>query len=133
MPNTLELTTNPFKRPMNTLQKQWYRILIARKLGYGSPRQPAEVTVTKCQKRYQQSFHRYNRQFREEIKQLEAMQPSAIDAMRFHRTFAITTLWLPLHSLREINLTLEQLEKVLSVKERRRLQHILKYGIGNHR
>ncbi|XP_005182071.1 uncharacterized protein LOC101890313 [Musca domestica] len=137
MPHTLELTTNPFKRPMNALQKQWYRILIARKLGYGSPRQQAEVTEesyqTKCLKRYQQSFHRYNRQFREEIKQLEAMQPSAIDAMRLHRTFAITTLWLPLHSLREINLTLEQLEKVLSVKERRRLQHILKYGIGNHR
>ncbi|XP_061394710.1 uncharacterized protein LOC133330270 [Musca vetustissima] len=122
---------------MNALQKQWYRILIARKLGYGSPRQQAEVTEEsyqiKCRKRYQQSFHRYNRQFREEIKQLEAMQPSAIDAMRLHRTFAITTLWLPLHSLREINLTLEQLEKVLSVKERRRLQHILKYGIGNHR
>lgn len=35
----MDLSTNPFKRPMNALQKQWYRILIARKLGYGSPRQ----------------------------------------------------------------------------------------------
>lgn len=39
----------------------------------------------KCQKRYRQSFHHYNRQFRHEIKQLEAMQSSAIDAMRVHR------------------------------------------------
>ncbi|XP_013107854.1 uncharacterized protein LOC106087377 [Stomoxys calcitrans] len=131
----MDASSNPFKRPMNALQKQWYRILIARKLGYGSPRQPPveeDTYETKCQKRYQQSFHRYNRQFRQEIKQLEAMQPSAIDAMRVHRTFAITTLWLPLHSLREINLTLDQLEKVLSAKERRRLQHILKYGIGHN-
>lgn len=44
------------------------------------------------------------------------------------RTFAITTLWLPLHSKREINATLETLEKVLTVKERRRLEEILKRG-----
>lgn len=29
----MDFTTNPFKRPMNALQKQWYRILIARKVG----------------------------------------------------------------------------------------------------
>lgn len=29
----MDLSINPFKRPMNTLQKQWYRILIARKVG----------------------------------------------------------------------------------------------------
>ncbi|KAI8130232.1 hypothetical protein FF38_06657 [Lucilia cuprina] len=130
----MDFSVNPFKRPMNTLQKQWYRILIARKVGISTqnePLQPLEDTYqTKCRKRYKQAFHCYNQQFRKEIKQLEAMQPSAIDAMRVHRTFAITTLWLPLHSKREINLTLEQLENVLSVKERRRLQHILKYGIG---
>ncbi|TMW54503.1 hypothetical protein DOY81_000495 [Sarcophaga bullata] len=130
----METKPNPFKRPMNALQKQWYRILLARKVGIipcNKKIQPIEDSYqTICRKRYKQAFHRYNQQFRKEIQQLEAMQPTAIDAMRVHRTFAITTLWLPLHSKREINLTLEQLENVLSAKERRRLQHILKYGIG---
>lgn len=40
---------------------------------------------TTCRKRYKQAFHRYNQQFHKEIKQLEAMQPTAIDAMRVHR------------------------------------------------
>lgn len=40
---------------------------------------------TKCRRRYEQAFHCYNQQFRKEIKQLEAMQPSARDAMRLHR------------------------------------------------
>uniref|UniRef100_A0A1A9UMS6 Uncharacterized protein n=1 Tax=Glossina austeni TaxID=7395 RepID=A0A1A9UMS6_GLOAU len=105
----MDTSVNLFQRPMNALQKQWYRLLLARK-------------------RYKEAFHRYNQQFHKEIKHLEAMQPSAMDAMRIHRTFAITTLWPPLHSKREINLTLAQLEKVLSVNERRRLQQILKYG-----
>lgn len=26
---------NPFKRPMNALQKQWYRVLLARRVGFG--------------------------------------------------------------------------------------------------
>lgn len=41
---------------------------------------------TICRKRYKQAFQCYNQQFRKEIKQLEAMQPSAIDAMRVHRS-----------------------------------------------
>ncbi|XP_054083738.1 uncharacterized protein LOC105210881 isoform X1 [Zeugodacus cucurbitae] len=79
-----------------------------------------------CQRRYMDAFRRYNAQFRKEVQQHELMQPTAIDAMRVHRTFAITTMWPPLHSKREINLTLEQLENVLSVKERWRLEEILK-------
>lgn len=90
-----------------------------------------------CRKRYAASFRRYNECFRREMAKHEEMQRCAIDAMRVHRwalrtnhlkysfliegnlnkptdnrTFAITTLWLPLHSKREINSTLETLEKV---------------------
>ncbi|XP_055919055.1 uncharacterized protein LOC129951071 [Eupeodes corollae] len=120
---------NPFKRPMNALQKQWYRVLIARKVGAAAqqlkPRNKDQSYQSVCYQRYKNAFRIYNQQFNNEIEKLEAMQPRAIDAMRLHRSFAITTLWLPLHSKREINLTLEQLEKVLSVKERRRLEQIL--------
>ncbi|XP_018796590.1 PREDICTED: uncharacterized protein LOC108973653 [Bactrocera latifrons] len=127
----LEYDTNPFKRPMNALQKQWYRVLIARRVGYGPPLSSSNANQTQtyqqvCQRRYMDAFRRYNAQFRKEVQQHELMQPTAIDAMRVHRTFAITTLWPPLHSKREINLTLEQLENVLSVKERWRLEEILK-------
>ncbi|XP_014087309.1 uncharacterized protein [Bactrocera oleae] len=126
----LEYDTNPFKRPMNALQKQWYRVLIARRVGYGPSRSSndnqTQTYQQVCQWRYMDAFRRYNAQFRKEVQQHELMQPTAIDAMRVHRTFAITTLWPPLHSKREINLTLEQLENVLSVKERWRLEEILK-------
>uniref|UniRef100_A0A1A9VZL4 Uncharacterized protein n=1 Tax=Glossina brevipalpis TaxID=37001 RepID=A0A1A9VZL4_9MUSC len=129
----MDTSINLFQRPMNALQKQWYRLLLARKIGFQVEEKTKETDTeetysTICQKRYKEAFHRYNQQFRKEFKHLEAMQPSAMDAMRIHRTFAITTLWPPLHSKREINLTLAQLDKVLSVNERRRLQEILKYG-----
>ncbi|KAH8324187.1 hypothetical protein KR074_001203 [Drosophila pseudoananassae] len=139
---------NPFKRPMNALQKQWYRVLLARRVGFGQRPPPDEKEVTYsdiCRKRYAASFRRYNERFRREMAKHEEMQRCAIDAMRVHRTFAITTLWLPLHSKREINSTLETLEQVrhclnlrcmprlrdisvqvLTAKERRRLQEILK-------
>lgn len=37
---------NPFKRPMNALQKQWYRVLLARRVGFGQrePQDEKEVT-----------------------------------------------------------------------------------------
>ncbi|XP_017856666.1 PREDICTED: uncharacterized protein LOC108609457 [Drosophila arizonae] len=120
---------NPFKRPMNTLQKQWYRVLLARRVGFGQRPQPSEKEPTYadiCHRRYVAAFRRYNERFRWEMGMHEQMQRCAIDAMRVHRTFSITTLWLPLHSKREINSTLETLEKVLTVKERRRLEEILK-------
>ncbi|XP_030238846.1 uncharacterized protein LOC115562153 [Drosophila navojoa] len=120
---------NPFKRPMNTLQKQWYRVLLARRVGFGQRPQPSEKEPTYadiCHRRYVAAFRRYNERFRWEMAMHEQMQRCAIDAMRVHRTFSITTLWLPLHSKREINSTLETLEKVLTVKERRRLEEILK-------
>ncbi|EDW75901.1 uncharacterized protein Dwil_GK14951 [Drosophila willistoni] len=120
---------NPFKRPMNTLQKQWYRVLLARRVGFGQrpPKDDREPTYADvCQKRYAAAFRQYNERFRHEMAKHEEMQRCAIDAMRVHRTFAITTLWLPLHSKREINATLETLEQVLTIKERRRLQEILK-------
>ncbi|KAM8715967.1 hypothetical protein ACLKA7_002928 [Drosophila subpalustris] len=120
---------NPFKRPMNALQKQWYRVLLARRVGFGqrTPQDEKELTYADiCHRRYVAAFRRYNERFRWEMSMHEQMQRCAIDAMRVHRTFAITTLWLPLHSKREINSTLETLEKVLTVKERRRLEEILK-------
>ncbi|XP_037957525.1 uncharacterized protein LOC119687319 [Teleopsis dalmanni] len=126
----MEKNINPFKRPMNALQTQWYRILLARRVGI-QPTPPKNVNEDKkpyqniCRKRYLTAFQRYNKQFVREIEQLEAMQPSAIDAMRIHRSFSITTFWPPLHSKHEINLTLEHLEKVLSLRERRRLEAVL--------
>ncbi|XP_016934117.2 uncharacterized protein [Drosophila suzukii] len=126
---------NPFKRPMNALQKQWYRVLLARRVGFGQRPPPDEKELTYadiCRKRYTAAFRRYNERFRREMAKHEEMQRCAIDAMRVHRTFAITTLWLPLHSKREINSTLETLEQVLTAKERRRLQEILKQGESWH-
>jgi len=37
---------NPFKRPMNALQKQWYRVLLARRVGFGQrpPQDEKELT-----------------------------------------------------------------------------------------
>lgn len=35
-------SVNPFKRPMNALQKQWYRVLIARRIGFLTPRRGDE-------------------------------------------------------------------------------------------
>ncbi|XP_034667474.1 uncharacterized protein LOC117900986 [Drosophila subobscura] len=122
---------NPFKRPMNALQKQWYRVLLARRVGFGQRPPPDEKELTYadiCRQRYMAAFRRYNERFRREMAKHEEMQSCAIDAMRVHRTFAITTLWLPLHSKQEINSTLETLEQVLSAAERRRLQEILKQG-----
>lgn len=39
----MEFSVNPFKRPMNALQKQWYRILIARKVGISTQNEPFET------------------------------------------------------------------------------------------
>ncbi|XP_030556032.1 uncharacterized protein LOC115759270 [Drosophila novamexicana] len=122
---------NPFKRPMNALQKQWYRVLLARRVGFGQKptqdeKEPTYADI--CHRRYMAAFRRYNERFRWEMAMHEQMQRCAIDAMRVHRTFSITMLWLPLHSKREINSTLETLEKVLTVQERRRLEEILKRG-----
>ncbi|XP_030384636.1 uncharacterized protein LOC115631926 [Scaptodrosophila lebanonensis] len=125
------MEANPFKRPMNALQKQWYRVLLARRVAFGQRPPPDEKELTYadiCHKRYMAAFRRYNERFRREMEKHEQMQRCAIDAMRVHRTFAITTLWPPLHSKTEINSTLETLEKVLTVKERRRLEQILKQG-----
>lgn len=38
---TTNTNPNPFKRPMNALQKQWYRVLLARRVGFG-PRPPQD-------------------------------------------------------------------------------------------
>jgi len=37
---------NPFKRPMNALQKQWYRVLLARRVGFGQRPPPDEKELT---------------------------------------------------------------------------------------
>lgn len=45
-PMNANVNGNPFKRPMNTLQKQWYRVLLARRVGFGQrvPQDEKEVT-----------------------------------------------------------------------------------------
>jgi hypothetical protein len=40
------------------------------------------------------------------------MQPTAYEQLRFHRLFAITTLWPPLHTRKEIEHTLNDLYKL---------------------
>lgn len=46
-----------------------------------------------------------------ELEALERMQPTAYDQLRFHRMFAITTLWPPLHTRKEIEYTINILYK----------------------
>lgn len=53
----------------------------------------------------------YNKQFMSELEALERMQPTAYDQLRFHRLFAITTLWPPLHTRKEIEYTINILYK----------------------
>lgn len=77
-----------------------------------------------CRQRYQQSKRKYEKQFLYELKLLEAMQPSAYDAMRFHRYFAITTLWPPLHTRKEIEFVLNKMFK-LTPRQDKRLQELL--------
>lgn len=45
-PMNTNVNGNPFKRPMNALQKQWYRVLLARRVGFGQrlPQDEKEVT-----------------------------------------------------------------------------------------
>lgn len=42
----LQTNGNPFKRPMNALQKQWYRVLLARRVGFGPRVMQDEKEVT---------------------------------------------------------------------------------------
>lgn len=77
-----------------------------------------------CQKRYHESVVRYNEQFHSELEALERMQPTAYEQIRFHRLFAVTTLWPPLHTRKEIDYTINVLYK-LSSKVSRRVEDIL--------
>ncbi|CAO1437352.1 unnamed protein product [Diamesa serratosioi] len=78
-----------------------------------------------CQQRYHNSVKMHNEQFMNELKCLEAMQPTAYDQTRFHRMFAITTLWPPLHTRKEIEYTINVLYKS-SQRHMRRVEEILK-------
>lgn len=78
-----------------------------------------------CRKRYHESVVRYNEQFKSELEALERMQPTAYEQIRFHRLFAITTLWPPLHTRKEIEYTIDSLYK-LNSKVVRRVEEILK-------
>jgi hypothetical protein len=77
-----------------------------------------------CRRRYHDSVVRYNEQFKLELESLERMQPTAYDQIRFHRLFAITTLWPPLHTRKEIENTINVLYKP-SEKVSRRVEEIM--------
>lgn len=77
-----------------------------------------------CRERSKQVRAKYDRQFLHELQRQEAMQSSAYDAMRFHRHFAITTLWPPLHTRKEIDYVLSKFFK-LSAKQERRLNELM--------
>ncbi|XP_055612413.1 uncharacterized protein LOC129758806 [Uranotaenia lowii] len=77
-----------------------------------------------CRQRYHRDKLRYNKQFQYELKMLELMQNSAYDSMRFHRHVAITTLWPPLHTKKEIDFVLDKFFR-LPDKQQRRLHEIM--------
>lgn len=102
-----------------------------------------------CRERTKASKQMYDKQFKSEIKNLEAMQASAYDQMRFHRLsiyflcflcwncfdifpcyrfFAITTLWPPLHSRKEVDYTIRTFYQP-SQKHLQRLNYILENTI----
>lgn len=64
-----------------------------------------------CKQRYHESVVRFDKQFKSELEALERMQPTAYEQIRFHRLFAITTLWPPLHTRKEIENTINILYK----------------------
>uniref|UniRef100_A0A336LRY7 CSON002524 protein n=1 Tax=Culicoides sonorensis TaxID=179676 RepID=A0A336LRY7_CULSO len=76
-----------------------------------------------CRERYQNTKKEYDEQFLYELKMQEAMQPSAYDAMRFHRHFVITTLWPPLHTKKEIENTLKMY--ALDKRQEKRLRELM--------
>ncbi|XP_037048141.1 uncharacterized protein LOC119082661 [Bradysia coprophila] len=77
-----------------------------------------------CKLAYQAASRKYSKQFLYELKMQEAMQPSAYDAMRFNRYFAITTLWPPLHTRKEIDYTLNRMF-TLTPKQQKRLNELM--------
>lgn len=77
-----------------------------------------------CRERSKQARRRYDRQFLRELEGIEATQASAYDAMRFHRHFAITTLWPPLHTRKEIDYVLGTMFR-LTDRQQRRLNELL--------
>lgn len=77
-----------------------------------------------CRDRYQQAKRKYDKQFLYELRMQEAMQNCAYDAMRFHRHFAITTLWPPLHTRKEINYCLSKMFQ-LNPKQDKRLKELM--------
>uniref|UniRef100_A0A182IQ26 Uncharacterized protein n=1 Tax=Anopheles atroparvus TaxID=41427 RepID=A0A182IQ26_ANOAO len=85
--------------------------------------QPPYSTV--CRQRYHANKCMYEKQFNHELKMLELMQNSAYDSMRFHRHFAITTLWPPLHTRKEIEWVLDTFFRHPE-RQTRRLHEIMK-------
>ncbi|XP_053688953.1 uncharacterized protein LOC128738114 [Sabethes cyaneus] len=77
-----------------------------------------------CRQRYHKDKLRYDKQFEYELKMLELMQNSAYDSMRFHRHMAITTLWPPLHTRKEIEYVLDKFFR-LPDRQTRRLHEIM--------
>ncbi|CRL07203.1 CLUMA_CG020186, isoform A [Clunio marinus] len=67
-----------------------------------------------CRHRYHESIKRYDKQLRSEIGVLENIQKTAFEQVRLHRLFAVTTLWPPLHTRKEIEYTINSLHKVNS-------------------
>ncbi|XP_053665889.1 uncharacterized protein LOC128715033 [Anopheles marshallii] len=78
-----------------------------------------------CRQRYHANNMLYEKQFNHELRMLELMQNSAYDSMRFHRHFAITTLWPPLHTRKEIEYVLDKFFRH-SERQTRRLHEIMK-------
>ncbi|XP_055686690.1 uncharacterized protein LOC129792003 [Lutzomyia longipalpis] len=85
-----------------------------------SPEEYAAV----CRKRYYRARLHHQEEYLEELQLLEESQPSAYEAMRFHRNFAVTTIWPPLH--RDVELVLKHTHRYTG-KDDARLKELLKY------
>ncbi|XP_055372001.1 uncharacterized protein LOC129612577 [Condylostylus longicornis] len=120
------------KPPLSKPQLQWYKILLAHRVGL----KPRELKRRKsqiyysdiCALRYSKKRSEYTQQICQEIENLEMIQPTAMQAMRFHRLFSITTLWPPLFSKSDIQWTINTFDDFISRKDRWRIEKVLNGG-----
>ncbi|XP_075164685.1 uncharacterized protein LOC142237195 [Haematobia irritans] len=77
-----------------------------------------------CRERYRLAKKMYEHQIHQEIQKIINQQSNAFDAICFVRVMAITSLWPPLHTRRNVDHTHQHYFQ-LSPKQKKRLQYIM--------
>ncbi|XP_061393225.1 uncharacterized protein LOC133328699 [Musca vetustissima] len=77
-----------------------------------------------CRERYRLAKKQYEHQLQTEIQQIINQQEKAFDAICFVRVMAITSLWPPLHTCRDVEHTHQHYFQ-LTPKQRKRLSFIM--------